>query len=430
VIGLPSAPPGPGAPIAVILKGYPRLSETFIAQELRGLERAGLDLRLYSMRYPTDTARHPVHDEIAAPVVYLPEYLYQEPLRVLRSWRWARRLSGYRAARAQFLADLWADPTPNRVRRFGQAMVLARELPDGIGHIHAHFLHTPSSVADYAAMMTGRSWSFSAHAKDIWTIGDWEKRGKLARAAWGVTCTRAGLDHLRTLAPGGSNGRVTLVYHGLDLDDLPAPPARATDNRGRDPGAPFVIASVGRAVPKKGYDIALAALALLPDGLCFEFHHVGGGKGLKALKARARRLGLAPRVRWHGTMDRAGVVELLRRADLFVLPSRIAADGDRDGLPNVLMEAQSQALACIATRLPAIEELIEDGRTGLLVAPDRPDELAAAIERAIADPALRRALAAAALVRLGREFSFQACLAPLLARFGAGSLASPALAAE
>ena len=117
------------APVAFVLKGYPRLSETFIAQEIRSLERLGLDIRLYSMRRPTEAKRHPVHDEIRAPVVYLPEYLYQEPGRVLRGWRKVRRLPGYAEARRVWRRDLSRDPTPNRIRRFGQACVLAAEMP-------------------------------------------------------------------------------------------------------------------------------------------------------------------------------------------------------------------------------------------------------------------------------------------------------------
>ena len=141
--------------VAIVVKGYPRLSETFIAQEIRGLEKRGLDLRIVSLRHPTDPARHPVHDEIAAPVTYLPEYLWQEPLRCFRAWRRARKMPGYRAARAAFLADLRRDPTPNRVRRFGQACVLAAELDGRIDWLHAHFLHTPGSVARYAARLLG-----------------------------------------------------------------------------------------------------------------------------------------------------------------------------------------------------------------------------------------------------------------------------------
>src|SRR4051794_40709447 len=114
--------------VVFVVKGYPRLSETFIAHEIRALERRGLDIAIVSLRQPTDRARHPVHAEIEAPVLYLPEYLWREPLRVLRGWLRARRLPGYRAARRRWRRDLARDPTPNRGRRFGQALVLAAEL--------------------------------------------------------------------------------------------------------------------------------------------------------------------------------------------------------------------------------------------------------------------------------------------------------------
>lgn len=145
--------------IVVLLKGYPRLSETFIAQELLGLEQAGFDLRLVSMRHPTDKKRHPVHDEIRAPVSYLPEYLHHEPLRVLRGLAAARRLPGFRRAFSVFLNDLKRDISRNRVRRFGQAAVLAAEWPEGADWLHAHFIHTPASVARYTSLLTGVRWS-------------------------------------------------------------------------------------------------------------------------------------------------------------------------------------------------------------------------------------------------------------------------------
>ncbi len=214
---LPVASAGPGQTLFV-LKGYPRLSETFIAQEIRALEQRGLDIRIASLRNPTDRKTHAIVGEIKASVDYLPEYLYQEPLRVFRAWRKAQRLPGYAKALTAWLADLKRDISPNRGRRFGQALVLAAELPPTVTRIHAHFLHTPASVARYAAMMTGRPWSVSAHAKDIWTSPEWEKREKLADCDWLVTCTAAGAAHLRALS--ASPDKVTLVHHGLDLHAL------------------------------------------------------------------------------------------------------------------------------------------------------------------------------------------------------------------
>ncbi len=405
--------------IAFVLKGYPRLSETFIAQEVLALERRGLDIRIVSLRHPTDRQRHPITDQIRAGVRYLPEYLYREPLRVWRAWRAARRRPRYAGARRQWLADLRRDPTPNRARRFGQALVLAHELPADVTALHAHFLHTPASVARYAAMLTGLPWSGSAHAKDIWTTPDWEKREKLADCGWLVTCSAAAADHLAALAPdGNAHGTVTLVYHGLDLTRFPPRPEPPAARDGRDPADPVRLLSVGRAVPKKGYDDLIDALARLPADLHWRLTHIGGGPALKTLKRRAEKAGIAGRVDWRGARPQDAVLAAYRDADLFVLASRIHDDGDRDGLPNVLLEAQSQALACVASNVSAIPEVIEDGVTGLLTPPRAPAALAAAVAALAADPERRNAMGAAGADRIAARFSLDACVAPLLAKFG------------
>jgi len=427
-----SGRPGP-ARVALVLKGYPRLSETFIAQEIRELERRGLAVTIVSLRHPTDPARHPVHDEIVAPVVYLPEYLWREPVRVLRAWWRVRRRPGYRAMRRLWLRDLWRDRTPNRGRRFGQACVLAAEAGEGplrdIGHLYAHFLHTPASVARYAAVLLDLPWSVSAHARDIWTIPDWEKREKLAGpaadgACWAVTCTAYGASHLRDLARGpeaAAGTPVELVYHGLDFTRFPDNPAPPGGRDGGDPDDPVVILSVGRLVAKKGYDDLLNALARLPPGLHWRFVHIGGGEGRERMAALARRLNLEDRITWRGAQPQAEVLAALRAADLFVLASRIAGDGDRDGLPNVLMEAQSQRLACIATAISAIPELIRDGETGMLVPPGDPAALAAALAALAGDVERRHRLAAAGEDRVRSVFSMDGGIDALAQRFGLGT---------
>jgi glycosyltransferase involved in cell wall biosynthesis len=348
-------------------------------------------------------------------VTYLPEYLYREPLRVLRAWRSARRRPGYPAARQAWLEDLRRDPTPNRGRRFGQALVLAEELPAEVGALHAHFLHTPASVARYAAMITGLPWSFSAHAKDIWTTPDWEKREKLRHARWGVTCTAAGAAHLRALAP---EADLELVYHGLDLSRFPPPQHRAPARDGAQLEEPIRLLSVGRMVEKKGTDVLIEALARLPAHLQWRLDHVGGGPLSAAMKRLAERRGIAARIHWLGPMSQDEVLERYRAADLFVLASRIAADGDRDGLPNVLMEAQSQGLAVIASDLPAIGELVADGATGRLVPPEDPEALARAMAELIGDRGLRARLGAAGQERARGQFSMAAGIDRLAARFG------------
>lgn len=411
--------------IAVVLKGYPRLSETFIAQEILALERRGYELRLVSLRHPTDPTSHPIHREIQAPVSYLPEYLHEEPLRVLRAWWKVRAGAGYREARRVWLRDLRRDFTRNRVRRFGQALVLAAELPPSVDWLYAHFLHTPASVARYAHFVTAIPWSCSAHAKDIWTSPEWEKREKLSDCQWLVTCTAVNRHHLASLAY--DRARVELIYHGLDFERFPPAPGRASRRDGANSADPVLILSVGRAVPKKGYDDLLAALAQLPEGLNWRFVHVGGGELLSDLRDRAKRLGLSARIAWLGALTQDAVLEQYRRADLFALACRIADGGDRDGLPNVLLEAQSQGLPCVSTRLSGIPELIDDGRTGMLVDERDITALVQALSSLITSPALRACLGQAGCRRVREDFSFEAGIDRLDSLLG-GAAAPLALA--
>jgi glycosyltransferase involved in cell wall biosynthesis len=400
--------------VAFVLKGYPRLSEAFIAQEIAALERRGLEILIVSLRRPTDERVHPVHREIRAAVQYLPEYLWREPLRVLRAWLAVRKLATYGKAKALWLRDLRRDPTPNRIRRFGQALVLAAELPAGITRLHAHFLHTPASVARYCAVLRSLPWSGSAHAKDIWTTPEWEKREKLADCEWLVTCTRANRDHLAALAP---PGRVELVYHGVDLARYPVNRVVRGASDGTDPRHPVVVLSVARLVEKKGTDVLLDALARLPSGLHWRLIHVGGGPLKREMEKRAQKLGIAGRITWRGALAQDELLPEYRKADLFALACRIARDGDRDGLPNVLAEAQSQGLACVATRVSAIPELIRDATSGVLVNEADTPAFAAALEALIRDPARRRALGDTGQARLARDFALEANVERLAGKF-------------
>ncbi|RYE32679.1 MAG: colanic acid biosynthesis glycosyltransferase WcaL [Hyphomicrobiales bacterium] len=393
--------------IAVAMKGYPRLSETFIAQELLGLQQRGLPFEIWSLRHPTDAARHLMHSQITAPVRYLPEYLHDEPARVARGMLAALLRPGLLRLLPVFLRDLARDRTRNRWRRFGQACVMARELPDDIRHLHVHYLHTPASVIRYAALLGGLTWSFSAHAKDIWTTQDWEKREKIASAAWGVTCTRDGHRELERLSD--RPDKVALVYHGLDLARFPSPGPRS-ERDGSEPADPVRFVTIGRAVAKKGFDDLLDALAKLPRTLNWRLTHIGGGEKLKALQAQAQALGLDDKITWAGPKAQDEVIATLRAADLFVLPSKEAGDGDRDGLPNVVMEAASQGLPIVATDFAGIPEFVRDGLEGLLVPPGDVTALAAALNQLAMAPSRRAALGDAAYARLMEAFSAKAGL--------------------
>lgn len=394
--------------LAVAVKGWPRLSETFIAQELVALEEAGYQLELWSLRFPTDTKTHPLHDRLKAEVKYLPEYLHQEPLRVAKGVVRSMFRRGFWAACGTWLKDLRRDVTRNRVRRFGQACVLATELSDEIEALYAHFMHTPASVARYAAILRGMPWSVSAHAKDIWTSPEWEKREKLQADTHGAeflaTCTGVGAKHLAELAD--TPDRVELIYHGLDLTRFPEPPVA------RDGTGPVKFLSVGRLVEKKGFDRLIAALALLPADLDWQWEHIGGGGSDAKFRKQAEEAGIADRIIWRGACDQPEVIAAMRSSDVFVLPSRIAESGDRDGLPNVLMEAASQKLCLLSTPVSAIPEFIDDGVHGVLSS-DEPAQLATAMEALARDPARRADLAEAAYGRLTTHFLMQPGIAKL-----------------
>ncbi|WP_434052647.1 MAG: glycosyltransferase family 4 protein [Roseibium sp.] len=399
--------------IAVVVKGYPRLSETFIAQEMLGLERRGIGLLIVALRKPYDPYIHELHRQISAEILYLPEYVKDDPARVARAKSWAHKQPTYEAAWNLFQKDFRNQPNADRRRRWAQGCVFAHELPQDVRWIYTHYLHTPCSAARYAAHLSGRKWSFSAHAKDIWTSPEWDLKTKINDADWGVTCTRVNADYLSGLAK--EPGKVELLYHGLDFSGFPQPsetgPMRAGD------AEPVQLVSVGRAVEKKGYDDLLQALAGLPQELNWHFTHIGGGELSETLKSAARSMGLADRITWRGAQPREEVIATCRQSDLFILPSKLAKSGDRDGLPNVLMEAQSMGLCCLSTRVSAIPELIIEDETGLLVDPGAPGQLGIALETLIKNPQLRRDLGLAAAKRVRSHFSTDPGLDRLAAKF-------------
>ena len=159
---------------------------------------------------------------------------------------------------------------------------------------------------------------------------------------------------MNTFAP----GKTQLSYHGLDLTSLPEPPPARVINTGTLAANPICFLSVGRAVPKKGFNILLKALSMIPNSLSWRWVHIGGGQELNSLKKYAQNLGLENRIVWRGACDQGEVFKEYQIADIFILPSIIAENGDRDGLPNVVMEAASQELCCIASNVAALSEFI------------------------------------------------------------------------
>ncbi len=366
----------------MILKGYPRISESFISSEILLLESMGLPIDLYSLRQPRETFTHDNVKQIKAPVTYLPEYVWPHWRTLLRSNRiLSRRLDGhYRRCLGRALRRAFQRHKSATIRHFLQAghLCATRLIDRPIRHLHAHFCHTPTSVALFAAELLNLPYSFTAHAKDIYISEPDQLQRKINSARFVVTCTRSNADYLGGLAQG--NTPIHTVYHGIDLDFFRyglSPP----------PSPPFRILSVGRLVPKKGYDDLLEALKLLQDrGLEFTFSHIGSGDLENGVRRRILALGLQNRANLLGTLPRREVLGHYQQSHCFVLASKVAADGDRDGIPNVLVEAMAVGLPVISTRVSAIPELVENGMSGILVEPANPKALADALHTLLTQP--------------------------------------------
>jgi len=371
-------------PVAFLVKTFPKLSETFILEEILGLERMQVPLALFALSMPRDTVRHDAVARVRAPLHYLPEgagagvlrlhlrALLRHPVRYLRTLAFcAMRREGFSGV------DLTR----------GVALGLAIERA-GIRHIHAHFASEPAAAAEIAARLTGARYSISAHAKDIYVGAAAVLRRKLDGARFALTCTGHNLRHLDSLHAGCEE--VHLMYHGIDSARFRATPRTA------DTAAPLILA-VGRLRAKKGFDTLVRACALLRDaGRAFRCEIVGYGEEREPLQALIEELGLVASVRLAGTMNHAALRERYQAASIFAAPCRITQDGDRDGIPNVLLEAMAMELAVVSTPVSGIPEVVVDGSNGALVPQEDPVALAAALEKLIAQPHTRAAMGARA----------------------------------
>lgn len=411
--------------VAYVLKGYPRLSEIFITSEIYRLEQLGVKLRLAVIKHGDELHTNSLFNKIQARPNYLPQTssLSQTSLR-----RWlslhledflpslksvgAQRPTGVvRAAiiafaqavraRRSFLA--W--PRKLYLKEFLQAVWIARLIldADDVSHIHAHFCHGSTTVAWLASIITGLPFSFTAHAKDIY-CGSLNPAGLLRRkmraAHFVVTCTDTNREHLLNIEP---TANVRCIYHGLNaefadllLDGSLAP---TKTNRLRALG-------VGRLVPKKGFDVLVEACAILKRrGFHFETAIVGEhGEHEPALRNQIAAHGLTDHVRLIGPMEQSRLYTEYQRADIFCLPCRVLDNGDRDGLPNVLMEAMACGLPVITTPVSGIPEIIKDGQNGALVPPDDAEALANAIQRISSDRMLARNLGRAGRLTVLERF--------------------------
>ena len=392
--------------IAVILKGYPRLSETFIAQELRALERARARAsRSFRCAIRPTARRIRSTPKSAAPVAYLPEYLHDEPVRVWRAWRRARRLPGYRAARAAWWRDFAARShaqthPPLRPGAGARRGAAARRRPSARAFpAHAGVRHALRSARSAGSRGAARPTPRTSGRRPIGRSGKSSMRARGSR--------RAPMSMPGTSASSrGPAQRVDLNYHGIDTARFPAPtqaPSRhATAETPRspvdDPRRRTSRRQEGIRRPPRRARPASAGLALAASSIS------AADRCCRSCRRWRATLGLAERIQWRGPQSQAAVLDAYRSADIFVLPCRVSADGDRDGLPNVLLEAQSQKLACVSTRVSGIPELIDDGVTRApRRAPRALRRWPARWRALIADPALRQRLGDAGFARTTRR---------------------------
>lgn len=402
--------------LGMLLKGYPRISESFISTEILLLESLGVPIEIFSLRQPRETFCHDHVTEIAAPVTYLPEYVLPNLATLFRSNMrlWRTLGAHYPGCFRDALKRAYERRAVATVRHFLQAghLAMTRLAGSKVSHIHAHFCHTPASVAFFASGLTGLPFSFTAHAKDIYTSDPEQLSRKIRRARFVVTCTRYNAAYLAQIAGDAAiRTPIHTIYHGIDPELF----AFGTE---APAGPPYEILSVGRMVPKKGYDDLLLALKILDgEGFDFRFIHIGSGEEKPRLKTLTRDLGLSARVRMLGTLPHRDVIDRYRRAHCFALACKVAENGDRDGIPNVLIEAMAVGLPVIATAVSAIPELVENGKTGTLVESGNPAAMARALRRVLENPERQMPSVKAARKRVEEDFDNRRCILKLHALF-------------
>ncbi len=411
--------PARPAVLGMILKGFPRISETFISNEILLLEKMGFRIHIFSMRQPRENFTHRSVADIRAQVDYLPEKILSHlPVlmktnlllasRIPEVYRNAMRMAWGRYLRTRKSATL---------KHLLQAGYLVQRLlpGQGIAHLHAHFAHSPTSVALFSSLLSSLPFSFTAHAKDIYTSDPRQLREKISLARFVITCTGYNREYLRCLAPGAQTP-IDCIYHGIN-PRLFTPAA--------DPGRPAAdgprrLLTVARLTAKKGLPTVLEALCRLRDGgIDFEHVLIGDGELRDEILASIRRLGLGGHTRWLGTQPHEEVLAHYRRADVFLLGCRIAPNGDRDGIPNVLMEAMAMGVPVVATRVSAIPELVQHRRTGMLVPPEDPGAMVRAVREVLEDADLRGDITRRARQRVTRDFDNQVLIRRLADHFKA-----------
>ncbi len=401
--------------VAYLVKAWPRLSETFVLNEIISLEQRGLRVRIFSVREPDAGPSNSKVSQVRAKVTYLAFGTHWKQVVPANLRLFCRRPGRYLRVLLQAITMMvirrhrFAPPW-----HFFEAAYLVEMLSRSpADHLHAHFASTPALIALYAHRLCGIPYTFTAHAKDIYVSDPYTFRVKLEEARAVVTCTQYNHRFLSKQYGLLCDAKVRSIYHGLDVSQFNFRAPTKVES-----GSP-VILSVARLMEKKGLgDLIAAADILRRRGRVFHLEIIGSGPQREALQGQANRLGLADRVRLRGSQAHDVVCLAYQRASVFVLPSVVASNGDRDGIPNVLLEAMASGVPVVSTSVSGIPELIESGLDGLLVPPNDPAALAGAIDKLLASQELRESLARAARAKIESSFSLDASAERLLALFG------------
>lgn len=393
----------------MILKGYPRISETFISNEILLLESRGFKIHLISMRKPRESFSHKSVKEIKAKVDYLPCTIGGNFLHLAKAAFKAARLhpKGFRDALKLTGRRLLRSRKTATIKHFLQACYIVSEiLPDsGISHLHAHFAHSPTSVTMFASRISGLPFSFTGHAKDIWTQNPVQLAEKLGQAKFAVTCTKSNATYLASL---NQNCTPHCVYHGIDLS-LFSPNGRLPESK-----SPYRILTVARLTGKKGLPTVFKALRLLrEDGIKFSYCLIGDGDMRDELLTLLEEQNIDDITQWLGTQPHEEVVRQFEQADAFVLGCQIMENGDRDGIPNVMVESMAMNVPVVSTKVSGIPELVDNYFSGLLVAPNDPQAMADALKKTLTDQEYRKTVIPRAHAKVHAEFNNKALIMDL-----------------
>ncbi len=365
--------------LAVVVRSFPRLSQTFVLAELLALERLGVDLELFALTNPREAITQPEVADLRAPVHYL-DRDQARARRGLPPRAYLRCAVGPQALRKPGYA---AASRRDCVR---QALRLAPLLLDRkISHIHAHFAHDPTLVAMLASRMVGVPFSFTAHGRDLYQLAPPALAGRVREATRVVTCCQANADYLGKVVPKARN--VHLVPHGVDVERFR--PAATTH--------PGLIVSVGRLVGKKGFPVLLSACRLLADsGRDFRCVVYGEGPLRRELTTSIERMGLTDQIHLAGARTQGDIARAIPYARIFALTPVVTADGDRDGVPNVVLEGMACGVPVVSTTVGGIPEAVHHMANGLLAEPEDVEAIAGHLATLLDDDALRDRLGAGA----------------------------------